>query len=513
MRPGAFWIEGARVVRYSGSWARSVLLATALTLVCTQHGFAGGTGGGGGGLPEEIPAPPPNLLLLGSSFTWFLDPLFQVPPTLSEFFENVGAIFVSGVLDSPTQVKAVLKAAQGLPGGGGSYYSDAVACLGAIKTIIYHDGTPGDSQTYGTWAQIQQMAADQGTEPVLILAWKALNDLAYLWALENPTQQLLENPFFVASRSEPASTTAVAFAEQPAGGFPPRIAQAYTSVLHGQTLGLAASAPRWTVWASGYGGYSSTSGNGTSVAAHTFGSLVGLTYNVSPQTAVGFALGGSGNTFQQAPTGSGSADAMQFAVYGIEHFGAAYAAGWLDGTTSWTNTTRLAAADEVTAKFNSQSYGGRLEGGYRYALGGVGVTPYAAVQLQYFHTPSYSETDQSGGGMGVSYNASDVTDTRSELGAYFDKAEIVGIVPLMLRARVAWAHDWISNSSVTAAFEATPATSFILSGLTPAPDSALTTLQAEIHFAPHWSLAGQFDGQFASASQTYVGSGTLRYAW
>jgi hypothetical protein len=28
----------------------------------------------------------------------------------------------------------------------------------------------------------------------------------------------------------------------------------------------------------------------------------------------------------------------------------------------------------------------------------IGVTPYAALQTQWFHTPSYSETDLTGGG-------------------------------------------------------------------------------------------------------------------
>ena len=37
-----------------------------------------------------------------------------------------------------------------------------------------------------------------------------------------------------------------------------------------------------------------------------------------------------------------------------------------------------------------------------------------------FHTPSYTETDLTGGGFGLTYNAMNATDTRSELGARFD---------------------------------------------------------------------------------------------
>jgi hypothetical protein len=39
-----------------------------------------------------------------------------------------------------------------------------------------------------------------------------------------------------------------------------------------------------------------------------------------------------------------------------------------------------------------------LESGYRFATIYGRLTPYAAIQAQNFHTPSYSETDLNGGG-------------------------------------------------------------------------------------------------------------------
>ena len=46
----------------------------------------------------------------------------------------------------------------------------------------------------------------------------------------------------------------------------------------------------------------------------------------------------------------------------------------------------------------------------------VGITPYGAVQFQDFYTPAYSETDVTGGGFGLTYNATNATDVRTELG-------------------------------------------------------------------------------------------------
>ena len=102
-----------------------------------------------------------------------------------------------------------------------------------------------------------------------------------------------------------------------------------------------------------------------------------------------------------------------------------------------------------------------------------GVTPYAAIQVQCFHTPSYSETDVNGGGCALGFNARTATDTRSELGARFDHA--LAFYPgavLALRARLAWAHDWVSDPSLTPVFQTLPGASFIVNGAAPATNSA-----------------------------------------
>jgi uncharacterized protein with beta-barrel porin domain len=107
----------------------------------------------------------------------------------------------------------------------------------------------------------------------------------------------------------------------------------------------------------------------------------------------------------------------------------------------------------------------------------------AAVQAQDFHTPAYSETELTGVGFGLSYAAMNGTDTRSELGARFDDPTLLYGKPLILFSRVAW-HD-----------------------------SALTSAGAELWLTANWSLIAKFDGEFAPGSQTYAGSGTLRYTW
>jgi len=115
--------------------------------------------------------------------------------------------------------------------------------------------------------------------------------------------------------------------------------------------------------------------------------------------------------------GGGRSDAFQAGTYGTTWSGPAYISAALAVASYEMTTNRVALGDQLTANFNAQSYGGRLEGGYRYGMAGYGVTPYAALQTQWFHTPNYQETDLTGGGFGLAYNGMTANDTRSELGA------------------------------------------------------------------------------------------------
>jgi uncharacterized protein with beta-barrel porin domain len=133
--------------------------------------------------------------------------------------------------------------------------------------------------------------------------------------------------------------------------------------------------------------------------------------------------------------------------------------------------------------------------------------------VQSFHTPTYSETDLSGGGLGLNFNAMNANDTRSELGTRFADMTAVNGMPLILRARLAWAHDWVDNPALNAAFQSLPGASFVVNGARIPSDSALTSVGAELHMTTHWSALAKFDSEFARNSQTYAGTGTLRYTW
>jgi autotransporter-associated beta strand protein len=332
--------------------------------------------------------------------------------------------------------------------------------------------------------------------------------------------QLMLDPFVdgrLGSGVGGVSGKAMGFAPDEQASLPPDIALAYAGVLKAPPP--APFAQRWTAWGAAYGGSNSTNSDpvvgSSNVTTSTFGFAGGMDYHYSPDTIFGFALAGGGTNWGlSGGLGDGRSDAFQAGVYGITRAGPAYLAAALSFTNHWMTTNRSALGDQLTANFDAQSYGARIEAGYRYAaLPMLGVTPYAALQAQDFHTPSYSETDVSGGGFGLSYNAMDASDIRSELGARFDDPTLIGGMPLILRARVAWAHDWVSNPSLGAVFESLPGASFVVNGAPMPSNSALTSAGAELFLTSHVTLLAKFDGEFAPGSQTYAGSGTLRYSW
>ena len=322
----------------------------------------------------------------------------------------------------------------------------------------------------------------------------------------------------MAAAERRAEAAPLGFAPDRQASFPSDVALAYAGLLKAPPR--QSFDQRWTVWGASFGGSGTFNGDpavgSNNVTASTYGFAAGADYHVDANTVLGFAAAGSGTNWSLAQSlGTGRSDAFQAGVYGTRYFGPAYVSAALAFTNNWFTTNRIAAAgDQLTASFNGQSFGARVESGYRYAVApAMGVTPYAAIQAQDFHTPTYNETDLTGGGFGLTYAATTATDTRSELGARFDALTAWGAMPVQLRARLAWAHDWVSNAALDAAFQALPGSSFVVNGAAVPANSALASVGAELYLTPGWTLLGKFDGEFASSAQTYAGSGTLRYQW
>ena len=329
---------------------------------------------------------------------------------------------------------------------------------------------------------------------------------------------------FVDGRASVGGGPAIAFAPD-AEPLPDDVALAYSKIMKAPVMKAPVQkAPtfeqRWGAWAAAYGGRNRTGGDAVvgshDLTARTAGFAAGLDYRATPDSVVGVALGGGGTDWSLAQgLGGGKSDAFQAGAYAATRWGGGYLAASLAYAQHWMSTDRVAPfADRLSASFDAQSLGMRAEGGYRFATALGGVTPYAAAQAQSLHLPSYRETDVNRGGFALAYNARTGTDTRIELGARFDRVAAVNPnAVLTLRGRLAWAHDWVSNPALTAAFQALPGASFIVNGAAPVRDSALVSAGAELRLINGVTLSGKFDGEFAQRSSTYAGTGTVRFTW
>src|SRR5436190_2287864 len=196
-----------------------------------------------------------------------------------------------------------------------------------------------------------------------------------------------------------------------------------------------------------FGGSNRTSGDPAVTGSHDLSARVagfacGVDYRLTYDSVVGLALagGGTGWSLGDGP-GGGKSDAFQAGVYGATRFGPAYLAAAFAFTNHWMSTDRTAVGDRLTASFNAQSYGGRIESGYRFGTPYGGITSYAAIQAQSFHTPGYTETDAIANGFALTFNGRDATDTRSEPGTRLGPVRAASTnATLALRARGAWAH-------------------------------------------------------------------------
>jgi len=187
--------------------------------------------------------------------------------------------------------------------------------------------------------------------------------------------------------------------------------------------------------------------------------------------------------------------------------------GWDEMSTSRFVT--VAGTDHLTAKFLTNNYGGRIEGGYRFDLDRLGMTPYAALQGEAFNVPAYSEVAVSGSSVfALSYSARSASMERAELGVNLDRDfESDGDTIVHLFERTAWAHDNSSAQDGHPTFLSLPDSGFTVHGAVPAEDSALVSVGAQARTSEHLSVAARMDGLIAPRTNAYFGTATLNYTW
>lgn len=275
----------------------------------------------------------------------------------------------------------------------------------------------------------------------------------------------------------------------------------------------------WGMWVAGFGDRSVTYGN-AALGTHTrtsdlLGGALGIDFYPDPDTIIGIAAGVSGTRFGLSDDfGSGTVTTYHAGVHARREFDAAYLTGALAygfSNVSTDRTVTIAGTDRFTANFGAHSVGGHIEAGYRLGW----ITPFAALRGQYYWTPAYSERTVAGAStFALDYAARTATSLRSELGAQVEWSDTFNEdTTLVLRLRGAWAHEFGSNSAVTASFRTVPGSSFTVAGATPNRDSLLVSAGAEVRLRDGFYFAGSLNGRFAGNAHAYGGAIKLGYTW
>ena len=310
----------------------------------------------------------------------------------------------------------------------------------------------------------------------------------------------------------------------------------FMAALTDQTIaGRAVPAPGknispWSTWGSAYGGAAKQGGNASvgsqDVSATTGGLAAGVDYRGADRAVVGFAVAGGLNNWSLANgLGHGSAQAAQAGLHATANFGPAYLTGAVIVANQSVTTTRNAfSGQQLKGNFDAQNFGGRVETGYRVAMGDHAITPYGALQVQQLSTPSYSETGTAnGGGLALTYQSASVSDVRTELGAHVEsRLNTKGSTPLIVQVTAAWVHDASNGGQLNAAFSsallptagANTSQAFGVIGARPVHDSAKINANAEVLLSPFMTLSLNIAGeQIATKSQAYSARGQVRVSW
>jgi uncharacterized protein with beta-barrel porin domain len=275
----------------------------------------------------------------------------------------------------------------------------------------------------------------------------------------------------------------------------------------------------WTIWASAFGGSTTTDGDAL-VGSHErtiqdAGIAIGFDRQVSPDTLVGVAISSGRTSFSLSDDlGSGDAATLQAAVYARSSFDQAYLSGALAIGHNQVSTSRwltFAGADHFTADFATTSLAGQIEAGYDLGW----LTPYAGLRVQRTSSPAYSETTEAGvSTFALDYEEATRLTVRSEVGIRAEwRNALDSGDEVALFAGLAWVHDHVAEGTTTASFQSLPGSTFVVEGASAAADSALVSAGAELALNSGLSLSGQLSGRFSDNTIGYGGSAKLSYSW
>jgi uncharacterized protein with beta-barrel porin domain len=280
-----------------------------------------------------------------------------------------------------------------------------------------------------------------------------------------------------------------------------------------------ASAEPLRVWASGYGGAGSLSGNGNSHDADfALGGVIGgFEYNVLPGFRAGVALGYGRSGYSLSGL-SGNADLNQYtvAVYASFARDAFYADVAVGYAYTDANVTRDIAFPGVvrsaTGKPHSNAAIGRAEVGYHVRLGpSTALTPIAGLQVVSAMQGAFTESGA--GAIDLRLGSQTTASVQGLLGAELTQSFVLGTGALQAALRLAWGHDFADvDRDIDASFAGLPSAAFTVEGVRAPRDVAVIGVGLSVPVET-MQLFLRYDGSVAANYGVHSGTLGLRVAF
>lgn len=274
----------------------------------------------------------------------------------------------------------------------------------------------------------------------------------------------------------------------------------------------------WRLWDMTFAGRSQLGDDPRTGTQYVTASVAGTAIGADTQWQDGLAGASVSLSRQTFSSGPGHGDSRDVTVTGYGRYsllGQAYLIGALGYGWHDIATSRFVPGfpqDDLTAKYQAQDVGGRLEGGYSVALDGSDMlSPYAAMVGDAFHQPSYQEK-----GLPVfaaAFSAKTLGVTHMELGGRYAGLFVLDGGALSVDAVAAWAYELDDNPYVLAAFQTAPDTKFPVYGTRPAKDTALIGAGLRYQAGAAISLGLRSDARLGPGTTIYSGTADITCRW
>ncbi len=282
---------------------------------------------------------------------------------------------------------------------------------------------------------------------------------------------------------------------------------------------------RWRVWAAGLGGGASLEGDrGAGTLDTTVGGVAGgLDYRFNPTALIGIAGGWTDSDLSvDAMHTDGTVEGSHVGLYGVKSFGRVYLAGTAEYAHFENHTDRIidfVVDERARGNFDSDSFGGRIEAGWRRSWGRHYVTPFVGMDAYQLDIDGFTENSRNLNGgpgiLGLTFASDTLSSVTSSVGLQLDTTYTLAndrwLTPFV---RVAWVHEYDPERSAQSFLTSSPAAAFLVDGASAAEDVVRVVTGLRLDLSERIALWGFFEGDFGDRAQSYagVGGGDLAFA-